>query len=574
MTFTLAWVNEGDAFVSRNDEDVFSFDLTQIEGEFATLKVEIKNPRVGLLKAGRNVWCWFGNNGTALFHGRLVGIPSNVTEEVVALDFVARPSNFMERKEATAATMRALPYFDPVWITKERRADPDAVLEARPTLWHTDRVTHAVTASNITSGEDGTIDIDTNFFADSISITYTSAPVKKVRVEASVQWTQLGTGVIDITNRITSAFVAANSDRYGKIASFTGTGLVSDWPKTGSSIGSGWSFGPVTVAITDLNAINQDFLRTTLIDATTKVTYYCQWPLYHIAQSTTVAYDAKRTRIENISFDLSCDVQPILTEPGDEEYILITLSSEDIDQPIDVNGTKPIVDPRRPYYLTTDRGRKSVGYLISLARARMLARARAIQIDIETDFSRGLNISCRKNVRIADGRLPGGEAIGKVSGYTLYLNGDTGESGAKVTLGCMIGKGTSVTPTAGDPVWADNYVGLGYQEIEGGSLLFTSSDVVYSAPVRVSDDYDGLDLFNMNAFNTIQSLAVYNGWPDQQDVLLQAWGSTSDVQAAISQTPTYVDLTMKPVRGGPYTATYQMTVQPMAVSKTIDMEAS
>lgn len=574
MAFTFAWVDENDAFVSRNDEDVFAFELSQIEGEFATLQVEIKNPRVGLLKTGRKRWCWFGKDGSPLFKGRLVGIPSNITEEVVQLDFVARPSNFVSRKETAAIPLRAFPYFDPVWIEEERRTDPDAVLEARCSLWHTDRITHAVTASDITSGEDGLIDLETDFFADSLSINYTSAPVKKVKIDATVQWTQRGSGQIDISNNIYRAFKNVNGLSNGKIASLTGIGLLNDWPKANDSIGSGWSFGPTSAKLTDLGYFSAQYIYTTVYNPTENKVYYISWPLYKLTQSTTLKYDAERTRVENLAFELDAQVQEILTEAGDDETILIRITSEDIDQPIDTGGLAPIRDPRRAYYFSTDRGKQSVQFLIALARARVLARARAIEIEIETSLENGLSLNCRKNVRIEDGRLPAGAAIGKVAGYTLYLNGDTGESGTRITLGCMIGKGTSVSPDLGDPVYADNYVALGYQQIEGGTLSFASSDVVYSPPVIASDDYDNVDLFNITASTTIQALAVYNKWTVQQSVVQQSWQSTSDAQAALALVPTYIDLTMKPLRGGPYTANYQMTVQPLAVSKTIDLEAS
>ena len=57
MAFSFAWVDEGEPFVASNDEDVFAFDLSHLEGEFATLTVELKNPRVGLLASGRKRWC-------------------------------------------------------------------------------------------------------------------------------------------------------------------------------------------------------------------------------------------------------------------------------------------------------------------------------------------------------------------------------------------------------------------------------------------------------------------------------------------------------------------------------------
>src|SRR6266567_3337179 len=77
------------------DEHIFSFTGTHSEGQFCTLQLEIKNPEVGLLAAGRKQWAWFSwDNGTSiepLFFGKLVGVPSDLQGETLTLQFVARP---------------------------------------------------------------------------------------------------------------------------------------------------------------------------------------------------------------------------------------------------------------------------------------------------------------------------------------------------------------------------------------------------------------------------------------------------------------------------------------------------
>ena len=58
------------------------------------------------------------------FRGRLVGIPTSIFEELVTLEFVARPFDVVAQKEALADTLRVLPFYDEVVIDKERRNDP------------------------------------------------------------------------------------------------------------------------------------------------------------------------------------------------------------------------------------------------------------------------------------------------------------------------------------------------------------------------------------------------------------------------------------------------------------------
>ena len=99
------------------DEEVFAFRVDHAEGEFASLSIEIRNPRIGLLAPARKTWAWLSwNNGTAvipLFFGRLVGVPSDLHQEMVTLAFTARPADYNAQKLALAETLKVAPYLGP-----------------------------------------------------------------------------------------------------------------------------------------------------------------------------------------------------------------------------------------------------------------------------------------------------------------------------------------------------------------------------------------------------------------------------------------------------------------------------
>jgi hypothetical protein len=103
---------------AREDEDVFAFELTQSEGDFAQLSVTLRNPRAGFLRPDRKQWAWLSarmpdSSIIPLFFGRLIGVPSNVFGELVTIEFVARPADFLARKTALADALRVLPHPEP-----------------------------------------------------------------------------------------------------------------------------------------------------------------------------------------------------------------------------------------------------------------------------------------------------------------------------------------------------------------------------------------------------------------------------------------------------------------------------
>jgi hypothetical protein len=605
--FYFAWVAASEtAFGAEHqveDEEVFAFKVDHAEGEFANLSVEIRNPRIGLLAPARKTWAWLSwNNGATvipLFFGRLVGVPSDLHQEAVTLAFTARPADYNARKLALAETLKVAPYWDPIWIDPDQRNDPDVVLEARSQLWHIDRVTHHVTVSDVLIGEDGETEFaEADVFYDSVVVRLNQPPLRTVSVDGQVHWTQAGSGNVDVPS-------------LGVISSYTGDGLVQDWPKAGSNVGGGWEVD--TASATDLdgigkidadaysqvgppgfnNRVENGRLVPTLMPSGWLWFETLKWhfftadlregvlvPLWRIATSLRLRYAAARQRSEHVRFTLVADVQPIVTLPGEDEVQQLTLQSADLGEPIE--GELPIGDVRRRSYFPTGRGLRSLEYLIALARSHVLLRSRAVEVEFECRFERAIELSCRKNARVFDRRLPGGQALGKITAYSFGVDGDSGAMIGSVTIGCAVGYGGAIEQVDGDPSYVDNdYVENDYQAYDGHVVVLGAGDVGYSIPVDAVND-DGLDLLGgLRASDVISDFAVVNGAAGQAAAISAgiavgtvARDAAESAKTVLKTVPTKIQFELKSVSGGPFENEYDIDVSTLKLPAMINLEAA
>lgn len=653
-TFYLAWVNEGVTFSAgthattatkiwdgtEGNEKVFSIEIEHSEGDFPSLTAELINPRIGLLSAGRNQWAWLSaDDGTGpepLFNGRIIGVPEKLTDEIISVQFVARPPDFIAQKEALAESLRVLPWFDRAFL-QENVDDPDTVLESRPLRWHIDRTTLLVTVSDIITGEDGTLEIgEADHFYDGIDVSYGDPPLRRIDVTLTVSWTQTGSGDVDLTRQMAEAFVAAGSPYPSPlIASLTGDGLLSDWPAPRSDIGGGWMIAAGSVIETatwinprayvvhygDVNSVMQtrfDDARksttrtpaqllfgresrilesfvgspgtnTDVIDSSKDPfgNWEAAFPLgVYALKPFSVHYDASRDRSETVTASVEADVQSLLVDPGAAETDTIELSSDLIGQPVDPDlgspGTfaLPIGDLRQNSYFKTDRGIQSFEYGLLLARAKLLSRSRAVSIKITTPWSVASAITCRQNVHLVDYRMPGGEATGKVVSYRLSADGDR-DIQAEVTIGCAIGYGMALgAAAAGEPAYVeDGYVNDNYQQRIGEETALIVGELQYQSfdDFDVTDD-DGVNLYDMRPASIVNSLTVAGG-PNAQRAAIDAAAAlpataAPDPVAALENTPTIVTLDLVPVAGGAFHVDYAVDVSELVVPQGIDLEAA
>jgi len=571
-----AWIDASETTFGpehmRWDEAVFSFTLSQEEGDPASLTAVVRRPvnvagdAIGLLGPGRKIWAWFALDcgpGLVKFRGRLVGIPTSIFEELVTLEFVARPVDVVAQKEALANTLRVLPYYDEAVIDPQRRNDPDVVLEGYTAIWHYDRETHVVTVSDEILGEDGLVEFDGasedgKVLYDGLGLTLSSGPLARVDVSAEYTWTQQARGSVDLTDYLVSQWPAGWTP--GTII-FS----ASDWPKRGAGLGDGWevvdasaedqysfevssrSGGSTnTVKYAGEEAHTTTFTETVsglstpspipvasflgVISDEIKVGYaedgdgnrYQSSYSRNVSRGSTLivqqeikatlvaGYEAARQCTERVSFSLFADVQPILTDPEDGEAMRI----DDI-RSVNLTEGGMIGDPRRRSYIATERGNQSLEHLIAYARAHLMKRARAVQIAFAPKLSRMVEVSLRKNVFLVEPRV--GEALGKIVGYSITLDGSDGRVNCEVRIGCTIGRGGSAVASGGEPLYCSiDYAGPDYQQFIGRTVLFDAS-VGYAPPDAQPND-DGINFLGPIAVgDVIEVPLVVTVGPDEDD---------------------------------------------------------
>jgi hypothetical protein len=607
---------------ARVDEEILGFQIAQEEGGFATLDIDLKNPQIGLLATGRNLWCWLswdqnwtpGGSATPsllpLFNGRLVGVPALQAGEVVQLKFLARPDDYVEQKDSVNRDLAVLPYYDPIWLANN--INPDTVLESYSALWHIDRTTLEVTASDVLVGEDGTITIgEDQAFYDSFSLSYGSPPLTQVSISGAVEWQQQGEGFIDITNRIISEFNAVGSPFKaphptggGTISCLCGDGLKTDWPKPGASIGGGWSL----TTLNDGRGLPYNYI----IDAWKGAGGWMQPQFYNVALAGTVPtvvtgfpaasglsaffapvaqlsisfpvntykirmtlqYKADRKRTETVAAVMTADVQQMLSDTSDSDRESISYSSQYVAQAVDADGGVPIADLRQRTYFQTDRGARSFEYLLLVARAKMRFRARAVDIAIGLDFATALGIGLRNSVTYTDRRIPGGQATGKVKSYRITV-GDGGMFG-ELVIGCAIGNGNSSAAASGVNSYVDDaYVDPPYQVMTGAQVALVTSELTYQPLDSFVIDDDGLDLTNLTVDTAMNEFLVTNGLLYQlqrlsvfQGTVIPVFGDPISTMQTLTTTCT---LDMRPVAGGEFHTDFFPAVSALALPKMIDL---
>jgi hypothetical protein len=634
---------------NRCDEDILSVELAQEEGGFATLTVDIKNPNIGLLALGRNLWCWLSwdqawPDGTPdllpLFNGRLIGVPKLSAGEVVQIQFLARPDDLNVQKTALAESLKVRPWYDPIWLTANPTAD--TVLEAYSALWHINRTTLSVTTSDILEGEDGIIDIgEDESIYDKFSLSYGQPPLVATTVTGTVSWQQQAEGVLDVTQVLLDAFYAEGSaykQTYprGVNRGFTGInaywytfgqrksvapwstgggglvqclgdgGIASSWPTPGTSIGGGWSLSNLT----DMDGVPLCYIRDasktkkggwlepayyTVTFTAAKPptddtvvgipinhvmqpygTYTVDFPLRAYKIRMNLEYRANRTRSETVTAVVTADVQRELSDSAESDRETISLTSQFVDQGVDPDGALPIGDVAYRSYFQTARGASSVQYLLLAARAKMRARARAVDVGFAVDWRTALPITLRHNVRYADRRVPGGIATGKVKSYKLTA-GTAGMLG-EFTIGCTIGTGEITTAQTGVNSYVDDgYVSPPWQVVSGAQTATDAGDCSY----QTLDDFviadDGLDLTHMTIDSAVNECVVVNGIKSQmaaaakfQETIAPTSG---DLATTMQKIETKVTLDLKPVAGAEYHTEFFPAVTPLTLPKTIDLSA-
>lgn len=621
--FYFAYVDESVVFNAAVhnvwDENVFSFRYLHGEGDFAQIEFDIKNPRVGLLKTGRKRWVWFsyekaGGVIVPIFYGRIVGLPSNIFEELVTVTYTARPVDYVAQKAALAASLRVAPFWDPLFIAADKLGDPDVVLEGYSKHWHIDPITHVVTVSDVITGEDGTVEFtEDQYLSDNMGLTLNQSPATTARVTATVSWENFAnsrnTGAIDLAGAIRSGFTGNPPEGFfaGSVESFTFKGLQEDWPKPLQQIAGGYTVredaelkdisflihdpmivppwfqtqeipGPVPYG----SLIFQPRINNPFNFSDDGESYLPEVVLAQRGYGTPVLavhWEASRNYTETIVINLQTATQPIVTEPGDDEVIEINLNANKASDLVD--GEVPIGDLSRRHFFLQERGKNAIKHLLCIARASLIIKSRAVEIEFQLPFESSLGVlTLRKNVLVHNPRLPGGEATGKIISIGYSLDGEDGGLLATVRMACAIGYGGAYTSDVGDPVYGStDYMGADYQQFTNVVDLIdpTVTDLQFTVDNYEAND-DGIDIGNLKVWqDIIESVVVTNQASEQFETLGPLQRDVTDsahLTTILEGIPTTISLEFKNLNTGPFETEITITVSDLIIPAQINLEAA
>jgi hypothetical protein len=261
-------------------------------------------------------------------------------------------------------------------------------------------------------------------------------------------------------------------------------------------------------------------------------------------------------------------------------------------------------DVKSPSYFRQDRGLRGLEYLALLVRAKLLWRARCVDVTFETDWLTGYLITTRNTVTLHNPDLAGGLALGKVKTAVLSIS-DSGGATCQVTISCTVGKDNAVEEVQGEPEYCDDdYCDDDYQFFEGAVVLLpTGSDLSYAAPAYTVAD-DGL-VFPLTRSQVVVVDEVRGSFTDQAlaiggalksmataaNIVPQFGGTGSPFDAvyaanqrkkllaansidqAVQDHPVWIEYQFKPVNSGPFHVVLHVEFSEFTTGRGIDLES-
>lgn len=266
----------------------------------------------------------------------------------------------------------------------------------------------------------------------------------------------------------------------------------------------------------------------------------------------------------------------------------------------------PIGNSAARSYFPTDRGLWSIEYLMCVARAHLLERARNFQVTFKVALDKATSISCRHNATLFDPHMPGGQVTGKVIEYSFEVDGESGLEIATITIACCTGNGSHLAGSLGTPTYVnDGYFDPGEVQYYSDAVILTGPDMGYTPPIDGPEGDDGLTyplskgevvvsegLITLNnqqaqvraldmAYKppVLQEIFPYglpvitqgvsnNVWPRYGQAAFLAY------QQALITTPVMYNLVLKPVQNGPFSREWDITTTQLKVPMQINLSAT
>lgn len=541
MKYYFSWVTEETIFSTethlREDEKIFSLQIMEEEGAVPHARITLvnfKGKKEGLapFEDKEPMYCFIAVENSLgevslLFRGRLVNCPTHLSGELITLDFIGLSKTREQNYDLLLKDLKKSSAWEELFLPVVQRENPEIedLLASQNALPYWDRTSHAVILSDLIEGRHQA-DIKGDYYRDSLNFSLKSSPLEEVEVHLHGKWVQRFEGVTRLDRLLQRDLPE------GVIQTYSGFDLEKQWWQADQQ------FRPhgYRVAYTSLISFpklervdgfwvspddpllqkrkSKGRLQS---DEPKKVRF--KRKAYR--PSLKLAWRYVQPRHEEVIFKLKQDFQPISYKPSKRKVLNLTvydlIGGEQLahwgadlyykrEEQINHQGT--IYQARRSHrssaqfeddadewenlgpskdyplqqhrgtFFKTDRGRKVVEQAIDRAKAYLCSSSRCVDISFICPLEKALKWTCDHSITMADERLPGGKAKGKIKKLTFEVIGETGRMRAYVTLGCCVGTAKENLVEAADSSEAYGMVGV-LEETLPSQYSKTKEEVFY-----------------------------------------------------------------------------------------------
>ncbi len=575
----------------------FGITISEEEGEFPVLEVAFENvgtgvdtlvggrPRI-LLSVDRLDDELVRVDTILLFDGVLDDTGDvDLGSEDVVLRYEARRANWQALRDAILTNI-GLPYADPC---AGDLSDPVERLDGIPSLVCWDRTTRMPILSSAVHGGGGVYrNIGQKHRQGACRVIRNGRPLGRADVVLSAEWTQRIIGEFDVGDMIADAV----ADQ-GGLSTLTPDVIADRWPEEGDDFSGGYTVSESKLTFASVPQGEQEFVefeqdasaaRTFRPGATQAqpVRFRKQWlvpelkltatsetkrreevrfSVYNAGQGASTDSETVEISLDGLMFDASApEWQPNVRygqgavvsfagfiwrslEPHDSGDSLWTDRAYEGQNGVTlyrwelvVLDGSPLGSPMAASFFNTPRGRQSIDHAVAVALQRLAYSQRCYTIDIEVDAFTALELSCRDTIRVVSDRIPGvgGEAVGKVRGYTMRFSAS--EATCVISLAVSTGSGqaggTGGRSVAFGPDW---------------------SRAGYSAPVYSAPYAPGIG---------VSKVTVRNDADVQIAALQDAADTGQDLSNVLNNHRTEILVSVLPTGGGETIAPIMIAVTP------------
>ncbi len=458
-----------------------------------------------------------------LFSGRLVGLPIRIDKGLVSLELTAEPLDAMAQLQGLALELKQPPFWDTAFVDSAEQNDPVEWLEARSAFFSWDRLSGKVLMSDLFQGR-YLLDLTDVFFADSLKVRLAETPLSRISVSLTAEWIQEGSGEASLGGKISAAFPG------GMINTLTPHALQATWFKEGQKLGrSGfWVMKshleqviPPRTGILDIYPTLTPEFRVwdEFIQAPKVVRARRFW----MSGTLVLGWRYRQKRREVVQFTLSQKTQ--LDGTIRPLTRMLNLSLRQVTS--EVGGT----------FFLTYRGRQAVEHALEVARAHLAASARCLEIEVTFPFETGFALSMDHSVRLADSRIPGGEATAKVVAYQLRQDGR--RASAWVRLAASIG-GEAEQPPLPDSIF---YAEPAYGETGTPQRYQTASGLVYADYAHQRPTEGIIETENLSVSDILKDVLVsYDAEKQIHALQCQQYPVRQNMKSVLEEVPTIISL--------------------------------